>query len=458
MLNTTAKYRPTKIKYDTKTKSFYIILKGKRIYVDPRNLKVHKIYKKIKQKPKISEKDVRLLVKKKIRNQRSRRIPKVATKENEQLKATLSKLTVEKNELERKLKDEQEKNTKKIDIIENKLSLVPLNDYDQPVKKGEAAIMLKALLDKQNKIQEEHKIEKIEHKQSLSKKEQEAYKNKISELNQKDARKIEKINREDVMKKLYPMLQNKKLADEIMEKTKVKLFNKDNSLKAEASLSNELFKKIEKGLPLYYKTKELTNKKTAVEIFGLERDKFEHPEKYQQEDQSIEEAEGLSEFHGHGTTNLELNQLMDGFPGYYGCILNEKDLNECLNIIKNNFYKLPIHSFIYRIQDDLHQNGHWVCFWFDLHDKYVGYFDSLGMDAPDYLKDPVKSLIEDLDLPFAIKWKWNGKQIEPDKSDLCGLYCTEVLTLLYYDHPWKTATNFVTDKQLQVARVNFDFL
>lgn len=189
-------------------------------------------------------------------------------------------------------------------------------------------------------------------------------------------------------------------------------------------------------------------------------------EKLAENDEQIaevkEEGKGKKNDHKGGLYDYEINEIMKSFPYYYGAISED----EIDTIIKKIGKDQPeIFSFIYLlVSENKYPNGHWVAIYCDTkYNKECDYFNSFGEDAPNELKEKIKNMIENkYKLPYVLKWKYNTHVLQPDESNLCGMYSCWILYQLYFGVPFKEATEhqnkYKLDKQLKQAEITFGFI
>jgi hypothetical protein len=484
----------TKIYKDEESNQYYIIYKKHKLIIDPKNKQVHRLYKKVKPRAKKRKSEIDYLFKNKLAKNLKHRVLRGAritqsVRNYKALESEISNLKISKNDLEKKLKDEEEKFRKmqeeinkkenkpkklveqlkiegqKVEVLENNLKKIVLTqeEFQKGLKQVERYL---------RKEIEEEKVGPLKHQ--LSEKQKDVYrlsdKNKIDKLTQaelisqivlKNDREVKtQIKLKNKLQELYP--QNYK--EFYQKKDPNKLDKKVLTQNIFSNLENE--EGSSEKEKKYFRVKNLIGKKATSEIYGFElfpAQIAENPElgKSSPSKSDIIEhidnrsAEGRGPISLDGTTDIQLNEIMEGFPSFYGCVSSEKGLKKCLEMIEENFEDSPVHSFIYRLQSQEYPGGHWVAIWVDSESKEVCYYNSFGEPMPDELKVSLEDTLDKVEPAYYFDWKYNHHQIQPDKSELCGLYSTRVLTMLYYDVPWEEATGYLNkniDKELGNAK------
>jgi len=499
----TAKYRPTRVFRDGK--NLYIISNGKRIYVtenDIINPQLHRMYKKKKVKkikPKQAiQKTFEQLFAKAVGGTVTPKIKasKASTERQIQyLREDVSKLVIEKNRLLDKVdsqsnkvmkmmrdlhdRDQEIKELKKPEEskqldreIENKQQLLAIKSKEASevqnklatrtqqlfLNEKQVAMLSDFIQDKEKKLVKlEQDLEKEQKKlkntvdvsqnllvrQNIKRnnrdKKMEISKNalisNIKEEAEKNPAILEKLKTPEAIKLLDP-------DPEKAEKKAKKLFavKSPTKLISSGNIGSIMFPEITKGPDLYKRTKEIFGKDLAQKFYKLEKkpEKVEPIKDDPEEESKIEvRKEGK---YGNGTTDYQLNSIMQQFPGYIGCVSTLEEFDKAMNILAKNIYKSPVHSFIYGVADKQYPN-HWRAVFIDLDRKYVGFYDSFGKDNI-FLRDKIEAMFNDIQLPWHMVWKYNKVKIQPDRSDLCGLYCTYNLTMQYYGHNFKESTGY----------------
>lgn len=159
-----------------------------------------------------------------------------------------------------------------------------------------------------------------------------------------------------------------------------------------------------------------------------------------------------------GLYGHQIDDLMDdaGHKNYYGTI-TKNDLDDVLDKLDPNMKGGQ--SFIYLLKDKAHPNGHWVSLFFDFKNrKEFDYYDSFGDKIPKMLETKVSERLDELELPYYMKAKYNMVKAQPSDSTMCGLYAFKVLDELHNRVPFKEATGFVTPKLVNKYKEKFGFV
>lgn len=463
------KFRPTRL-YSDDGKSYYILKNKTKIKVRL-TPKLHKKYKTRKTKSRFSKNNIKgafsRLIKKKLGSKfgRVRRVEQKVGVKYDQLLSEKNKL--ENDFKEFKLKYEREKNDidSKLKKTKEKVSLLKIKHQDEllQIKNEKSPSLQLELKNQDEKLKKQIRDSEDYIKELINKREK-----LINELRdkqqEKDAFEYEikkQAEQLDLIEREYQEEFNN-----LAEEHRAETFNKSlreadlELTRFDDILSNEL-----KRLGMENKIKTDVSDLTEEERHNEIPEDAEHQEgkgtKKYNSDSEDENSDSSSSSEENGLSISDINNIMEEFPYFYGCVTNKKELDKVIENIKEDFEESMVHSFIYRIEDKDHIEGHWVSIFINIPEMYIGYYDSLGGDIPSDLKNKIQEMFEDLELPFMMKLKTNNIQIEPNTSSLCGMYVMYELCQLYFGQSWKDATNYTghdLDEKLHKSAEYFGFI
>lgn len=144
-----------------------------------------------------------------------------------------------------------------------------------------------------------------------------------------------------------------------------------------------------------------------------------------------------------GLTDTDINKIMEPYKIYIKTI-SKDELDEMIKyIIDHNIYKCCF------IMNTLERNqykevGHWQAFYICLDDPYysIEFFDSYG-SKPDYrIINKFKYMINKMEIPTFIKFKYNKIKQQYNDTSTCGLHSILFLIKRIYNISFKDATNY----------------
>lgn len=238
-----------------------------------------------------------------------------------------------------------------------------------------------------------------------------------------------------------------------------KLIEEDKKKVLDFMITQNIIEERDKNIEEYLLDKQLGEvKKNVIEDIENKQESNEDIGEFGED--LPKEGKGKNKHQG-GLFDFDINNLMSSLPNFYGAI-SENDLDETLK--KIGIDKPNIFSFVYLLHNEKEYNGgHWVGIYCDTKDnKECDYFNSFGEDAPNFLKNKIKNILENYyNLPYMIKWKYNTHTLQLYSSSLCGLITSWVIYQLYFGVPFKIATDhdkYKLNSEMKKAYVNFGFI
>lgn len=155
-----------------------------------------------------------------------------------------------------------------------------------------------------------------------------------------------------------------------------------------------------------------------------------------------------------GLYDTEIEEIMDVFPGFYGCVDNSELFGMFKQIVND---KPKIFSFIYLYENYSKNTNHWVAVFVDtVLDTEINYYDSYGKKPPDSLKDKMKYLIEALGVDHYLDWKYNKDKYQGDSSPDCGIYSMYFLVQREFGIPFEKAGDYDDVKAKRARHILYE--
>jgi hypothetical protein len=126
-----------------------------------------------------------------------------------------------------------------------------------------------------------------------------------------------------------------------------------------------------------------------------------------------------------GLSNIQIDEIMQKYPEYLGCIAHDEISSRILPKIRPRSRG----CFVINTKPSSHRGEHWQCVYFDARpagDNTMEFFDSYGDPADETILRGLKHISEKLDAKTYLKFKENRVEKQGDSNN-CGFFCTQFL-------------------------------
>lgn len=168
--------------------------------------------------------------------------------------------------------------------------------------------------------------------------------------------------------------------------------------------------------------------------------KGEIKEEIKEEEPQEGEGKGIN---NDGLTDEDINKIMSVYKCYIKTISHD-ELDDMINYITD--HNILKSCFIINTLNRNQNNeiGHWCAIYICLDDPYysIEWFDSYGNKPDSIIIGKFKKMIEKMEIPTFIKFKFNKIKQQYNDSSTCGYHCILFLLKRLYNISFKDATNY----------------
>jgi hypothetical protein len=142
-----------------------------------------------------------------------------------------------------------------------------------------------------------------------------------------------------------------------------------------------------------------------------------------------------------GSSNLELDEVLDVFPGFLGTISRD-EINKLQPPLEQDF------GFIYNTSPSDEDGKHWIAVAYDYEPNILYHYDSLG-DKPDAdIVGALNKLINSLGYNTITQLIYNNQRDQRADTKTCGLFAYRFLNNFFKGLPFAFSANINNDEKI----------